>query len=488
MVNARRNQGTTLASLTATALFALLPQNPLFVQPVTSFTFPRSCSRRATSFQEEVTHSYRSSLMFRNVDSIQINSATKIYGWVQQSNGEWEWKEDDPAFLDQAATSTADISVSTSTAKAAPKLPSGTFRPKQSLGQNFLQDGNTIQKIVKAFAKDATETVYRKDSNSKLQEAIEGKKPGIRAVELGPGAGALTGPLIETFGTEDLQCIEIDPRAVELLHQSHPNLRVTHMDVLQADYVALAKKEGGPLSVVGNLPYYITSQILFALADASHSGAVRSATVTMQWEVAQRIVAPTNCKDYGILSVVFQLYADCTLHFKIPPTVFYPKPKVFSALVGLRFIGPAQLRKRLGGVTPVQLRQVLTCTFQQRRKTVRNSLKQLVLVLCGGDAEAANAILASESLPLPASVLQARGEGDAIAMKQELPLDWSSLRPEQLSPGQIVEITRIVFFRSRELTGRVGHEIMDDKVSQNEESYEARPLENKVWRKLKHGS
>ena len=83
--------------------------------------------------------------------------------------------------------------------------------------------------------------------------------------------------------------------------------------------------------VIGNLPYYITSQILFALADASHFGAVYCATVTMQWEVGQRMVAPTSTKDYGILSVVFQLYADVNCHFKIPPTVFYPKPKVDSA-------------------------------------------------------------------------------------------------------------------------------------------------------------
>merc|ERR1712127_721355 len=135
-----------------------------------------------------------------------------------------------------------------------------------------------------------------------------------------------------------------------MLSERHPNLRVRYEDVLQTDYPQLAEDEGGPLSVIGNLPYYITSQILFALADASHFGTVRSATVTMQWEVAQRIIAPVKCKDYGILSVVFQLYADCTLHFKIPPTVFYPQPKVHSALVGIRFVGPEVLRHRLAGV------------------------------------------------------------------------------------------------------------------------------------------
>ena len=78
--------------------------------------------------------------------------------------------------------------------------------------------------------------------------------------------------------------------------------------------------------MIGNLPYYITSQILFTLAD--HSASVRSAVVTMQWEVAQRLVAKPRTKDYGILSVVFQLYASPRVAFKIPPSAFYPAPKV----------------------------------------------------------------------------------------------------------------------------------------------------------------
>ena len=116
---------------------------------------------------------------------------------------------------------------------------------------------------------------------------------------------------METFGTDVLQCIEIDPRSIELLGQKHPTLRVSHMDVLQVDYPDMAKEEGGPLSIIGNLPYYITSQILFALADASHFNAVRSATVTMQYEVGQRIVAKTSTKDYGILSVVYRIFVLC---------------------------------------------------------------------------------------------------------------------------------------------------------------------------------
>ena len=238
------------------------------------------------------------------------------------------------------------------------------------------------------------------------------------------------------------------------------------MDVMQVDYPSMALDEGGPLSVIGNLPYYITSQILFALADASHFDAVRSATVTMQYEVALRIVAPRKTKDYGILSVVFQLYADCELHFKIPPTVFYPQPKVDSALIGLRFVGPVELRRRLAGVSPLLLRRVVTTTFQQRRKTVRNTLLKLAMEVCDGDKGAARTLLAQEPV-IPESVKEAQRNAEKFALTQSLPHDWLTKRPEELSAGQFVEITRLIF----------GSHENENEV-----------FDKKVWRKLKHGT
>jgi ribosomal RNA small subunit methyltransferase A len=373
----------------------------------------------------------------------------KLFGWVQDKEGEWAWKEDDKSYV-PAATTTVSLAETTAT----PKLPSGSYRPKQSLGQNYLRDGNTVNKILRAFHADA----------------IRDRPTVGNVVELGPGAGALTDKLVETYGTDIFQCIEIDQRSVGLLTDKHPNLRIQHADVLQVNYPELAKQEGQPLAVVGNLPYYITSQILFALADASHSGAVDCATVTMQWEVAQRMVAKTETKDYGILSVVFQLYADTNCHFKIPPTVFYPKPKVDSALVGLHFLGPVRLRQRLAGVDPVNLRRVVTTSFQQRRKTVRNSLKKLARDLCQGDADQARELLDAPPLPLPWSVRQAMEAGDAFAKTQELPANWASMRPEELSSGQFVELTRLFY----------GPADGNDKEPAN--------LGSKVWRKLKHGS
>lgn len=202
------------------------------------------------------------------------------WGWVQRDDGEWEWQEDDPNYEPPIATTTT-TAVQPEESSATPTLPSGSFRPKQSLGQNFLKDGNTVAKMLRAFHQDATLT---RQEDPKV------------IIELGPGAGALTDPLVKTYGTDVLQCIEVDPRSVELLQEKHPSLTVHYEDVLQVDYPQMAESQGQPLIIVGNLPYYITSQILFALADASHLGAVDCATVTMQWEVAQRMVAPTRCK------------------------------------------------------------------------------------------------------------------------------------------------------------------------------------------------
>ena len=203
-----------------------------------------------------------------------------LRGWVQDSEGEWQWEEDDPNYV-APTTSTTTATAAPIAAVATPQLPAGVYAPKKSLGQNYLKDPNTVVKILKAFHADATH---------------KGTKTIERVIELGPGAGALTDRLVELYGTDIVQCIEIDERSIGILTKKHPELQVTHADILQVDYPKLAEAEGQALVVIGNLPYYITSQILFALADASHFGAVDTATVTMQWEVGQRMVAPIKTK------------------------------------------------------------------------------------------------------------------------------------------------------------------------------------------------
>mmetsp|Transcript_28178 Transcript_28178/g.58558 ORF Transcript_28178/g.58558 Transcript_28178/m.58558 type:complete len:498 (+) Transcript_28178:125-1618(+) len=470
--------------------------------PASSFSFPINgviipSSPLPSRYIKSSSVLHPSSTNKVNIDKVptrrrRIRSGShSLRGWVQGTDGEWTWEEDDPsaAYTPISSTTTATIdgeSTGEISVQATPTLPSGKFRPKQSLGQNYLRDGNTVAKIVRAFAKDAVETLAASASKEDVAVAAKNNNPvdptnfnslkqqtGLRAVELGPGAGALTDVLLQSVGSSNLQCIEIDGRSVELLSEKHPSLRIHHEDVLQVDYAVLAKEEGGPLSIIGNLPYYITSQILFALADASHGNSVRSATVTMQWEVAQRIVAPTRCKDYGILSVVFQLYTTPKIHFKIPPTVFYPQPKVDSALLGLHFLGPTSLRRRLAGVSPAHLRSVVTTAFQQRRKTVRNGLKKLALEVYGGDAERVKEFFerSTGEGDLPPVVREARERGEEFAMGQILEEGWASRRPEELSPGQFVEVTRLLY----------------GSQEGKKENWESMKLGNKVWRKLKHG-
>jgi len=219
------------------------------------------------------------------------------------------------------------------------------FRPRQSLGQNFLRDPNIVRKIVAA-----------------VQAPTD-----AHVVEIGPGLGAITGPLIDRFST--LTAVEIDDRAVDHLRETYSGLDVRHEDILEIDWQVLAEHKGAPIYVVGNLPYNITSQVLFRLIDAG--AVVREAVLMMQLEVAQRLVANPRTKEYGILSVQVQLHSAPKLLFKVSPNVFFPRPDVTSAVVridfGVRDIG-------LSSVHPEFLRRIIRSSFNQRRKTLHNSL------------------------------------------------------------------------------------------------------------------
>ncbi|MEX0821267.1 MAG: 16S rRNA (adenine(1518)-N(6)/adenine(1519)-N(6))-dimethyltransferase RsmA [Rhodothermales bacterium] len=220
-----------------------------------------------------------------------------------------------------------------------------SIRPKQSLGQNFLHDPNIVRKIV---------------------DAVRAPADG-HVVEIGAGQGALTGELLERFAT--FTAFEIDERAVAYLRGEFPDLDVRERDILQLDWASLAEEKGAPIYVVGNLPYNITSQILFDLIDARTI--VREAVVMMQLEVAERLVAEPRTKAYGILSVQLQTFTEPELLFKVSPNVFFPRPDVHSAMVRLRLRGDDSM---LDDVDPEFLRDVIRTAFNQRRKTLRNSL------------------------------------------------------------------------------------------------------------------
>jgi 16S rRNA (adenine1518-N6/adenine1519-N6)-dimethyltransferase len=230
-----------------------------------------------------------------------------------------------------------------------PNQSGDVYKAKQSLGQNFLVDQGMARKMV-----------------SQLEDASE---KGKCVVEVGPGKGALTALLLSQY--PQMTAIEIDQRSVAYLGQELPDLDIRHQDVLTVDWHELAKHkcDGEQLSVIGNLPYYIVSQILFSILDAAPH--VKRAVLTMQLEVAQRVCATPKGKTYGILSVATQLYGRPHIAFKIPPTVFQPQPDVDSALVVIDF--PRE--RPTFGINLCHLRTVLRASFQMRRKMLRQSLK-----------------------------------------------------------------------------------------------------------------
>lgn len=220
-----------------------------------------------------------------------------------------------------------------------------SLKPKKSLGQHFLRDQNILRKITMSVG------------------AVENE----RVIEIGPGEGALTEWLVQAF--DDVLAIEVDGRAVDLLAERFPDLKVRHGDILKEswDDVLAADKEN---VVVGNIPYYITSPILFKIMDAGPI--FRKAVLLMQKEVAERLVAGPGTKAYGILSVQAQLLGEVNYLFDVSRHVFYPKPKVESAVIEFR---PSQ--KELP-VHLADLKTVVRTSFNQRRKMLSNSLKQLL--------------------------------------------------------------------------------------------------------------
>lgn len=215
------------------------------------------------------------------------------------------------------------------------------LKPLKRFGQNYLVDKNTIQKIVNQFD----------------------PKPDDTIVEIGPGQGALTSLLSKTV--KDYLAIEIDKRVIDDLKINFPTVEFINRDFLEMNLRDLAS--GTKFRVIGNIPYNITSPILFKLIEERHF--VSDAILMVQYEVAKRIVGKPRTKDYGILSVLTNYFADTELCFKIPPTVFYPKPNVDSAIVSFKF------GKKISNEIDEKLFvKVVKAAFGNRRKTLKNSL------------------------------------------------------------------------------------------------------------------
>jgi 16S rRNA (adenine1518-N6/adenine1519-N6)-dimethyltransferase len=229
------------------------------------------------------------------------------------------------------------------------KFSSDKVRPKKFLGQHFLHDQNIARRIVDSLS-------------------IAGER--VPVLEIGPGMGVLTKYLVERKDI-DLKLIEIDRDSVKYLHEHYPILqdRIIEGDFLQ---INLAESFPDNFSIIGNFPYNISSQIFFRVLD--HRDQVDEVVGMVQKEVAERIAAKHGNKTYGILSVLLQAYYDITLLFKVSPGVFTPPPQVMSAVIRLRRNAMKKLRcdERLF-VTVVKQ------GFNNRRKTLRNALKNLIL-------------------------------------------------------------------------------------------------------------
>ncbi len=232
------------------------------------------------------------------------------------------------------------------------------LKPKKRLGQHYLMDANIARKIVRAIA----------------------VRPEDVILEIGPGQGALSRFLRDR--AKQLVLVEVDERFVARLRSEYSDetTRIIQQDFLEFDLRKAAQEFRGRVRVVGNLPYNITSPILFKVIDTCD--VVLDAIVMVQLEVAQRIVARPRTKEYGILSVFCQYYSKPTVLFKVSPTAFYPRPRVYSALLRLDFS-----RRPFYTVKDEHLfRQVVRSTFGKRRKTLLNGLKYMDLPLRNGEA------------------------------------------------------------------------------------------------------
>lgn len=253
-------------------------------------------------------------------------------------------------------------------------------KPKKALGQHFLTDLSIAARIADTLD----------------------PWPDMPTVEVGPGMGVLTRFLVESH--RPLKVVEIDGESVEYLQANCPEL---HGNILSEDFLKLPLDSvwpgAGSIAVIGNYPYNISSQIFFHVLE--YKDLVKVCSGMLQREVAERIAAPAGTKARGILSVLLQAWYDVKYLFTVPENVFNPPPKVKSGVIILTRNGVTDL-----GCDERLFKTVVKTTFGQRRKTIRNSVKPL----------------------LP----------PGLAALPDNPL--LSLRPEQLTVEQFVELTRLI--------------------------------------------
>lgn len=221
------------------------------------------------------------------------------------------------------------------------------FKFSKSLGQNFLIDGNIVRNIVKSAG------VTKEDC----------------ILEIGPGIGTLTEEL--SLNAKKVVSVELDKELLPILDETlgkYDNVEIINNDILDVDIDTLIdeKLEGGPVKIVANLPYYVTTPIIAKLIEKDLN--IDSITVMVQKEIAERMVSKPGTKAYGSLSIFIQFYTDPEIKFIVPNTVFMPKPKVDSAIIKLN------LKKNLPDIDREKFFKIVKASFATRRKTILNSL------------------------------------------------------------------------------------------------------------------
>lgn len=221
--------------------------------------------------------------------------------------------------------------------------------PRKSLGQNFLTDKNIAGKIVRLL------DISREDI----------------VLEIGPGEGALTGILAETGAR--VIAFDIDIRAIDYLNRkyNYDNLRIVNLDFREVDLSEFLGETSARIKVIGNIPYNISSDIIFKLFE--NAGYISRALLTVQREVARRVNAAPGNKEYGILSVARAMTAESRIEFNIPPGCFYPPPKVTSSVIRLDFYDDQKYADIYQ-----EIMRLVRAAFNQRRKVLSNSLKKYI--------------------------------------------------------------------------------------------------------------
>jgi len=246
---------------------------------------------------------------------------------------------------------------------------------KKGLGQHFLIDKNIARKIVGCL--------------------VPGNFNSL--IEIGPGTGMLTQYILE-HDFPGFTCVELDKESIQYLTDHYPQ----HRDkFVYGDFLAYpVDRHKGPVALIGNLPYFISSQIFFKVLE--HRGQINQVVCMIQKEVAERITAKPGNKTYGILSVLLQAYYNIEYLFTVHENCFVPRPKVKSAVIRLTRNTTKELNCR-----HEVFHKIVKGTFNQRRKVIRNSLKSIFLNLPEGN-------------------------------------DMLSKRPEQLTVNEFAELARIL--------------------------------------------